>query len=119
MALKSFWEGFDAAGETLKCVVIPKLPFSSPKDPLVQERGARDQQAWRRWSLPEAVLSVKQAAGRLIRTSTDTGVLVLADGRVTSKGYGKVFLRSLPSKNVSTLGVDMVGRYIEAWRRDR
>ncbi len=116
MALKSFWEGFDAAGDTLRCVVIPKLPFASPKDPLVQERGARDRQAWRRWSLPDAVLSVKQAAGRLIRTSTDTGVLVLADSRVSTKGYGKVFVRSLPTQNVSVLGADMVGRYLESWR---
>ena len=116
MALKSFWEGFDAAGDTLKCVVIPKLPFASPRDPLVEERGARDKQAWRHYSLPEAVLSVKQAAGRLIRTSSDTGVLVLADARLTTKGYGKVFINSLPSKNVSTLGADMVGRYVASWR---
>ena len=116
MALKSFWEGFDAAGDTLRCVVIPKLPFSSPKDPLVQERSARDRAAWRRWSLPEAVLEVKQAAGRLIRTSTDAGVLVLADSRVCTKGYGKVFLNSMPTKSVSTLGADMVGRYLESWR---
>ena len=116
MALKSFWEGFDASGDTLRCVVIPKLPFSSPRDPLVQERGLRDRQAWRRYSLPEAVLAVKQAAGRLIRTSTDTGVLVLADARLTTKGYGKIFLRSLPSSNVSTLGLENVGRYLEAWR---
>ena len=117
MALKSFWEGFDAAGDTLRCVVIPKLPFASPRDPLVQERSARDRQAWRRWSLPEAVLAVKQAAGRLIRTSSDTGVLVLADSRLTTKGYGKVFLRSLPSASVSSLGTDTVGRYLEAWRK--
>ncbi len=116
MALKSFWEGFDAAGDTLRCVVIPKLPFSSPKDPLVQERSARDSAAWRRWSLPEAVLAVKQAAGRLIRTSTDTGVLVLADSRVCTKGYGKAFLKSMPTSSVSTLGSDMVGRYLESWR---
>lgn len=115
MALKSFWEGFDAAGDTLRCVIIPKLPFSSPRDPLVQERGARDRQAWRRWSLPEAVLSVKQAAGRLIRTSSDTGVLILADGRISRKGYGKVFLRSLPSKSVTSLGVDRIGKYLEIW----
>ena len=76
----------------------------------------RDRQAWRRWSLPDAVLSVKQAAGRLIRTSTDTGVLVLADSRISTKGYGKVFVRSLPTQNVSVLGADMVGRYLESWR---
>ena len=119
MALKSFWEGFDAAGDTLRCVVIPKLPFSSPKDPIVQERSARDRNAWRKWSLPEAVLSVKQAAGRLIRSSSDSGVLVLADSRVSTKGYGKVFLKSMPTSNVSTVGSDMVARYLESWRESR
>lgn len=119
MALRSFWEGFDAAGDTLRCVVIPKLPFSSPRDPLVQERSACDRAAWRRWSLPEAVLSVRQAAGRLIRTSTDTGVLVLADARLITKGYGRLIIRSLPSGNVSELGRDSIGRFIEAWRSSR
>lgn len=118
MALKSFWEGFDAVGDTLRCVVIPKLPFSSPNDPLSQERGLRDKQAWRNWSLPEAVLSVKQAAGRLIRTSTDTGVLVLADSRLTTKGYGKVFLRSLPTDNVSLLSCASVSRYLDTWQKN-
>ena len=60
---------------------------------------------------------MKQAAGRLIRTSTDSGVLVLADSRVSTKGYGKVFLRSLPITNVSTLGVGTLPRYLEAWRK--
>ena len=105
MALRSFWEGFDATGDTLRCVVIPKLPFASPTDPLVREREAREDRAWWRYSLPEAVLSIKQAAGRLIRSSTDTGVLVLADSRVASKRYGSLFVKSLPSKSVSRPGV--------------
>lgn len=117
MALKSFWEGFDAAGDTLRCVVIPKLPFSNPNEPLSQERGARDRNAWRVWSLPEAVLSVKQAAGRLIRTSTDTGVLILADGRLTTKGYGKIFMRSLPTQSVQELGRTNIGRYLTMWKK--
>ena len=116
MALKSFWEGFDATGDTLRCVVIPKLPFSSPNDPLVRERDLREDRAWWRYSLPEAVLSVKQAAGRLIRSASDTGVLVLADSRVASKRYGSLFVRSLPSSNVSQLEAANVGRYIRLWR---
>ena len=116
MALRSFWEGFDAAGDTLRCVVIPKLPFASPNDPLVRERDLREERAWWRHSLPEAVISVKQAAGRLIRSSTDTGVLVLADSRVVSKGYGRLFVSSLPSKSVSRLESANVGRYIRLWR---
>lgn len=116
MALKSFWEGFDATGDTLRCVVIPKLPFASPNDPLVKERDLREDRAWWRYSLPDAVISTKQAAGRLIRSASDTGVLVLADSRLCSKGYGRLFLDSLPSKNVSKLESANVSRYIQAWR---
>ena len=116
LALRSFWEGFDATGDTLRCVVIPKLPFASPNDPLVRERDRREDRAWWRYSLPEAVISVKQAAGRLIRSSTDTGVLVLADSRIVSKGYGRLFVSSLPSGNVSRLERANVGRYIRMWR---
>lgn len=114
-ALKAFWEGFDAAGDTLRCVVIPKLPFSSPTDPLSCERGVREDRAWARYSLPEAVLVVKQAAGRLIRTSTDAGVLVLADSRLVTKGYGKKFLSSLPAA-YQRIESSQVGRYLELWR---
>ncbi|MCI1665822.1 MAG: DNA polymerase III subunit epsilon [Atopobiaceae bacterium] len=115
-ALKSFWEGFDAAGDTLRCVVIPKLPFSSPSDPVVRERARRDDRAWWRYSLPEAVISVKQAAGRLIRTSTDTGVLVLADSRLVHKRYGRAFVSSMPSHTCMELESDNVSRFIETWR---
>jgi ATP-dependent DNA helicase DinG len=115
-ALKSFWEGFDAAGSTLRCVVIPKLPFASPRDPLVRERDHREQRAWWRYSLPEAVLSVKQAAGRLIRTNTDSGILVLADVRVSTKRYGQTFLNALPTSNATKLERASIGRYITLWR---
>lgn len=116
MALRSFWEGFDAAGDTLRCVVIPKLPFASPNDPLVRERDLREDRAWWHHSLPEAVISVKQAAGRLIRSATDTGVLVLADSRVSTKGYGRLFVSSMPSRTVSSIESGNVGRYLRIWR---
>lgn len=116
-ALKSFWEGFDAAGDTLRCVVIPKLPFSSPNDPLSRERDLRESRAWWKYSLPDAVLSVKQASGRLIRTSSDTGVLVMCDSRLTTKRYGRMFLDSLPSSSAIALESDTIRRYIETWRR--
>lgn len=116
MALKSFWEGFDATGDTLRCVVIPKLPFANPNDPLVRERDRREERAWWRYSLPEAVLSVRQAAGRLIRSASDTGVLVLADSRIATKRYGRLFVSSLPSKNVSQLEANNIGKYIRLWR---
>ncbi|MCL1879588.1 MAG: exonuclease domain-containing protein [Actinomycetia bacterium] len=97
-ALRSFWQGFDAPGETLRCVVIPKLPFGRPTDPLACERSQRQSGAWKRYVLPQAVIDLKQAAGRLIRSASDQGSLVLADSRLTTKWYGQAFLAALPSK---------------------
>ena len=111
-ALKSFWEGFDAPGATLKAVVIPKLPFKKPSDPLSCERSQLDPHAWSHYVLPEAVLETKQAAGRLIRSADDTGNLILADHRLISKGYGKKFLRSMPSKNIKKMRMDEIVKEI-------
>ena len=118
-ALRSFWEGFDAGGDTLRCVVIPKLPFASPQDPLVRERELREDRSWWRYSLPEAVITVKQASGRLIRSATDTGVLVLADSRLVSKRYGRQFTSSLPNPDAMQVECDNVGRFIRLWRSSR
>lgn len=115
-ALKSFWEGFDAPGATLKGVVIPKLPFARPTDPLSCERASRDDAAWRHYVLPAAVIDMKQAAGRLIRSSDDSGVLVLADSRLVTKGYGKAFLNSLPSKTIKILPCSAIVRDIAKGR---
>ena len=116
-ALKAFWEGFDASGETLRCVIIPKLPFSSPTDPLSCERNLREDRAWARYALPEAVLEVKQAAGRLIRSSSDSGVLILADARLVTKGYGKKFLNSLPTSSYQRIETAQIGHYLQLWRQ--
>jgi ATP-dependent DNA helicase DinG len=103
-ALKSFWEGFDAKGDTLRCVIVPKLPFGRPTDPLAQERERREgRQAWSRYTLPEAVLELKQAAGRLIRSRTDVGCLVIADARVIAKGYGREFISALPVADIEKM----------------
>ncbi len=102
-ALRSFWEGFDAPGSTLKGVIVSKLPFGLPTDPLSCERGQRDDHAWAHYSLPSAVIDVKQAVGRLIRTAEDKGFVVLADQRLISKYYGRTFINSLPSRNVAMM----------------
>ncbi|MDZ4655242.1 MAG: helicase C-terminal domain-containing protein [Coriobacteriia bacterium] len=103
-ATKSFWEGFDAKGDTLRCVVVPRLPFGPVRNPLYEERRDRDARAWDHFYLPEAVLELKQAAGRLIRSGTDTGCLVLADARLVSgKRYARQFLEALPVRDVETL----------------
>jgi ATP-dependent DNA helicase DinG len=97
----SFWEGVDVRGEALSCVIIDKLPFASPDDPVLQARAAAMQEAGRNpfmdYQLPIAVIALKQGVGRLIRDVQDRGVLVLCDPRLRSKGYGKVFLASLPA----------------------
>jgi ATP-dependent DNA helicase DinG len=113
-ALKSFWEGFDAPGSTLRGVVIPKLPFQKPSDPLSCERAARDDYAWRNYVLPQAVLEVRQAVGRLIRKAEDRGIVVFGDVRLVSKGYGRVFVKSLPTKNVKIMPVSEIVKDIEA-----
>ncbi len=114
-ATKSFWEGFDAKGDTLRCVVIPRLPFGPVNDPVLEERRERERDWWGRYYLPEAVIELKQAAGRLIRSSTDEGCLVLADARLAgSKTYARTFLRALPVRDVERLPVDEIGDAIRA-----
>jgi ATP-dependent DNA helicase DinG len=96
----SFWEGVDVAGDALSVVVIDKLPFAPPDDPLLAARLKKLEDdggnAFRDWQLPQAAISLKQGAGRLIRTETDRGVLMIGDPRLVEKSYGKVLWRSLP-----------------------
>jgi ATP-dependent DNA helicase DinG len=103
-ATKSFWEGFDAKGDTLRCVIVPRLPFGRPNDPLAEEREVREgRAAWGKYALPQAILELKQAAGRLIRSKTDTGCLIIADTRVLHKSYGPAFLDSLPVRDIEVM----------------
>ncbi len=97
----SFWEGIDVRGEALTCVIIDKLPFASPDDPVLKARidamRKEGQNPFMTYQLPNAVLSLKQGAGRLIRDNDDYGVLMLCDPRLYSKPYGRLFLKSLPT----------------------
>ncbi|WP_343883022.1 ATP-dependent DNA helicase [Rhodanobacter caeni] len=96
----SFWEGVDVAGEALSVVVIDKLPFAAPDDPVLVARLAALEASginpFMGWQVPSAVIALKQGAGRLIRDVHDRGVLMLCDPRLTGKGYGKLFLASVP-----------------------
>jgi ATP-dependent DNA helicase DinG len=96
----SFWEGVDVPGDALSVVVIDKLPFAPPDDPLLAARLAKlaadGGNAFMHWQVPQAVISLKQGAGRLIRTETDRGVLMLCDPRLVDKPYGKRIWQSLP-----------------------
>jgi len=96
----SFWQGIDVRGEALSCVIIDKLPFAVPSDPVVAARQRHlDQQgrsSFAEYSVPSAVISLKQGVGRLIRSATDRGVLSILDPRLVTKSYGQTFLQSLP-----------------------
>ncbi len=104
-ATSSFWQGVDVQGEQLSCVVIDKLPFSVPSDPVVAARirhlNDSGGNAFYEYQIPEAVILLKQGFGRLIRSSSDRGILALLDKRVITKSYGRTFLDSLPPAPVT------------------
>jgi ATP-dependent DNA helicase DinG len=103
-ATASFWEGVDVPGSALRLVIIDKLPFEVPSDPVVAARCERLDEAgessFMGYLVPAAALSLKQGFGRLVRTTQDRGVVAILDSRIRRKGYGKVFLRSLPPARV-------------------
>ncbi|SUO95396.1 ATP-dependent DNA helicase [Suttonella ornithocola] len=116
LATASFWEGVDVRGDRLVCVVIDRLPFAVPNDPvtktrhrLLEEKGLSP---FIHDSLPQAVISLKQGVGRLIRDVEDYGVLVIGDPRLTGKRYGKIFLESLP-RMTRTTKLDIVNRFFD------
>jgi ATP-dependent DNA helicase DinG len=100
VATSSFWEGVDVRGDALSCVIIDKLPFTSPDDPLLKARiedcRLRGGDPFNDVQLPDAVITLKQGVGRLIRDTDDRGVLVICDNRLVMRPYGEVFLNSLP-----------------------
>ena len=101
MGTSSFWEGVDVKGQALSCVIIDKLPFSSPGDPVLKSRLKLMEEQGRNpfieYQVPEAVINLKQGIGRLIRDKNDYGLLMICDPRLKTKSYGKIFLNSLPA----------------------
>lgn len=93
---QSFWEGVDLQGNDLNCVIIQKLPFDPPDDPMVVARSKKYRDPFNEYQLPKAILKFKQGFGRLIRSSTDTGTIVVLDTRIIQKKYGPQFLKALP-----------------------
>jgi ATP-dependent DNA helicase DinG len=112
----SFWQGVDVQGEQLSCVIIDRLPFAVPSDPVIQARMEAIETAggkpFHDLSIPQAVITLKQGFGRLIRSASDRGVLMLLDSRIQRQSYGKIFLDSLPPYRL-TQDIDEVERFFQ------
>src|SRR5207253_5180036 len=106
LGTQSFWEGVDLPGDILRCVVIARLPFSVPDDPLVQGRAERYDDPFVEFQLPQAALRLRQGFGRVIRSKADYGAVVLLDRRVVTTEYGEVLLASLPDARTERLPPD-------------
>ena len=121
MGTSSFWEGVDVRGKALSCVIIDKLPFAHPDDPVFRARAAKMQEngqnPFMTYQVPQAVISLKQGVGRLIRDINDYGVLMICDPRLMSKSYGKIFLKSLPNMKRSTELADVDSFFFERMHR--
>ena len=116
MGTSSFWEGIDLPGDVLQCVVIDKLPFPVPTDPIYQARSRGRSDAFAQLALPEAVLRLKQGFGRLVRGHGDRGAVVICDPRILERSYGESFVQALPRATFNYDPVDevaeVVGRFI-------
>jgi predicted DnaQ family exonuclease/DinG family helicase len=115
LGTSSFWEGVDVAGEALSLLVIARLPFAVPTDPIYQARSALYDEPFDQYALPQAILRFRQGFGRLIRSKTDRGVLLMLDRRIRSRKYGEAFLRALPKCSVREVASREIAGAVEAW----
>lgn len=115
LGTRSFWEGIDLPGDELCCLLIVRLPFSVPSDPLVAARTADLEDAFHEYTLPDAILRFRQGFGRLIRRATDRGAVVVLDNRVWQKEYGRAFLDALPTCTVRRSALTNIGDEIREW----
>jgi predicted DnaQ family exonuclease/DinG family helicase len=111
----SFWEGIDVPGEHLSCVVIVRLPFPVPTDPVFAARAERLRDPFLQYALPLATLRLKQGFGRLIRRRSDRGAVVILDARIVGRDYGRAFLEALPPASRYRGPLERVGEKVEAW----
>ena len=111
----SFWEGIDLAGDSLQALVVMRLPFNVPTEPVFEARSEHYDNPFMEYALPQAILRLRQGFGRLIRTKTDRGVAIILDRRVISRRYGSLFLRSLPPASRKTCKLDELGDEVRQW----
>jgi DNA polymerase III epsilon subunit family exonuclease len=115
MGTRSFWEGVDVVGPALSALVLVRLPFAVPNDPIVAARAETFDDPFYQYSVPDAILRFRQGFGRLIRSKTDRGVVVILDKRVQSKSYGRLFLDSLPECTVRKLPLMNLPAEAQRW----
>ncbi|MFA6878182.1 MAG: helicase C-terminal domain-containing protein, partial [Fusobacterium sp.] len=108
----SFWEGVDVKGDKLSSVVIVKLPFKVPNDPIteaiIEKYEEQGKNSFLEYQIPEAVIKFKQGIGRLIRSKEDRGVITILDNRIVTKRYGKYFIKSIPTKNIIRKSIEEI-----------
>jgi Rad3-related DNA helicase/DNA polymerase III epsilon subunit-like protein len=115
LATSSFWEGVDIPGDRLRCVVIDKLPFPVPSDPLVRARSEQLRDPFGEYILPVAIIRLRQGFGRLIRSASDRGAVVLCDPRLRTRQYGLGFLRALPPAPMAVTALDRVPAMVDGF----
>jgi ATP-dependent DNA helicase DinG len=115
LGTRSFWEGIDIPGEALSAVVITRLPFNVPTDPIFASRSEKYTDSFNAYAVPDAVLRFRQGFGRLIRTKSDRGIVAVFDSRIINKSYGNVFLDSLPECTVKTGTLDNLASAATDW----
>ena len=115
LGTRAFWEGVDIPGEALSVLVIAKLPFDVPSDPIIAARSETFDDPFYQYSLPEAILRFRQGFGRLIRTQSDRGVIAVLDKRILSKKYGRLFVDSLPTCTIKVGGIAELPQSAARW----
>ena len=115
LGTSSFWEGVDFAGDALTVLIVARLPFSVPSDPVFQARGERYANSFNEYAVPQAIIRFRQGFGRLIRTSRDRGVAVVLDSRITGRRYGREFIKSLPEMRVTDGKGRGVSTTVKTW----
>ena len=119
----SFWEGVDVPRDGLAAVIVVRLPFSSPEEPIFKAKSKAMAEAglnsFQQLALPEAILRLKQGFGRLIRSSQDKGIFVILDRRIDSKSYGAQFIQAIPSKTIEKVPLQNMVTQLEHWYNEK
>ena len=115
LGTRSFWEGIDLPGDELRCLLIVRLPFAVPSDPIVAARSSELENPFQDYTLPDAIIRFRQGFGRLIRSATDRGIVVILDSRMWRKPYGRAFLESLPPCTMRHAPLANLPNEVEQW----